>query len=182
MLWTVVAEITRIVLFNCVDYNFDQYCDAIPSYWIVSIMQALSVWTGEKVRHYMIFYDEVRENWYIPFVSYIPCFQPSCSAALLPCSLFPCYLADLCPSRPAAQPSCLLLPCSILSCVLSPSPLLLCSPTALPPLPCSPASHCPVSLLSCPLSPTPLLPCFPPFFLGCLCFLVLAFLSFSTEC
>ena len=173
MLWTVVAEITRIVLFNCVDYNFDQYCDAIPSYWIVSIMQALSVWTGEKVRHYMIFYDEVRENWYIPFVSYIPCFQPSCSAALLPCSLFPCYLADLCPSRPAAQT--LLPPAALLHPFLCPFPF---SPAPL--FPYCPAPSPPVLLLPtalCPCFPalSPLLPCSPVSLLSFL--VVFVFLS-----
>lgn len=119
----------------------------------------------------MIFYDEVRENWYIPFVSYILCFQPSCSAALLPCSLFPCYLADLAPAPLLLNPpaSCCpapsfpvafpLLPCSsvpLLSCPLSPVLLL---PTAL--LPCFPALSPLLSCCPAPYSPAPLLPCSP---------------------
>lgn len=74
-------------------------------------MQALSVWTGEKVRHYMLFYDEVRENWSMSFVSYAPSPVPLLPRAL-PCGPFPCTLL------PCPPDSCFSIPLAFLPTAL----------------------------------------------------------------
>ena len=78
-------------------------------------MQALSVWTGEKVRHYMLFYDEVREN--MSFVSYAPSPVPLLPSYPATCFSAPCSPAPLtAAAHSLALISCLLLP-SFLSCL-----------------------------------------------------------------
>lgn len=66
-------QLNQLLYLSC---NFDRCRYVIPLHWFVSIMQALSVWTGDRVRHYMLFYDEVRENW-----SFLPSFL-SCLVSL----------------------------------------------------------------------------------------------------